>query len=75
MSVALVGVDVRLGVQADVEQVLDEQPEVIVVATGSSSFVPRVSGLEGIRAITAAEVLTARRSRVMSSSSGAWTTI
>ncbi|MFM9557583.1 oxidoreductase [Streptomyces caniscabiei] len=51
------GVDVRLGVDADVRTVLAESPDVVLVATGSTPFVPEVIGADLPHVRTAREVL------------------
>lgn len=44
------GVECRLGVNADVDTVLALRPDVVVVATGSRPRLPAVSGIEAARA-------------------------
>ncbi|WP_416071393.1 FAD-dependent oxidoreductase [Streptomyces sp. ME02-8801-2C] len=51
------GVDVRLGVEADAKTVPSESPDVILVATGSTPFVPEVTGANLPHVHTAREVL------------------
>ena len=53
---ARVGVDVRLGREATVADVLAESTDVVAVATGSTPRIPRIPGVES--ALTAAAVLT-----------------
>jgi pyruvate/2-oxoglutarate dehydrogenase complex dihydrolipoamide dehydrogenase (E3) component len=50
-------VDVRLGVEADVETVLAENPEAVVVATGSTPYLPEIPGIEGSNVLTVGDVL------------------
>jgi 2,4-dienoyl-CoA reductase-like NADH-dependent reductase (Old Yellow Enzyme family)/NADPH-dependent 2,4-dienoyl-CoA reductase/sulfur reductase-like enzyme len=52
-----VGVDIRLGVEADAKTVLAESPDVILVATGSTPFVPEIMGADLPHVHTAREVL------------------
>jgi 2,4-dienoyl-CoA reductase-like NADH-dependent reductase (Old Yellow Enzyme family)/thioredoxin reductase len=52
------GVDLRLGVEADVDAVLAETPDVVVVATGSTPFLPELDGVELPHVCTARDVLT-----------------
>ncbi|HEX5016601.1 MAG TPA: FAD-dependent oxidoreductase [Actinomycetes bacterium] len=52
------GVDIRLGVEADSEAVLAENPDVVVVATGSTAFLPELDGVELPHVRTARDVLT-----------------
>lgn len=40
------GVDLRLGVAADMEMILKERPEVVVIATGARAFKPELPGLD-----------------------------
>jgi pyruvate/2-oxoglutarate dehydrogenase complex dihydrolipoamide dehydrogenase (E3) component len=51
------GVDVRLGTEADVEAVLAEQPDAVVVATGSTPYLPEIPGVEGKNVLTIGDVL------------------
>lgn len=48
--IAKSGVDVRLGVEADVAAIMAEQPDVIVIATGASPIELDVGGLAAARA-------------------------
>jgi NADPH-dependent 2,4-dienoyl-CoA reductase/sulfur reductase-like enzyme len=50
------GVDVRLGAEADPSAVLRESPDVVVLATGARALKPAVAGLDG-RALSAWDVL------------------
>ncbi|MEM0460288.1 MAG: FAD-dependent oxidoreductase [Thermofilaceae archaeon] len=54
-------VDVRLGVRADLKTVLNENPDVIVVATGSKCWVPPIPGVDKPFVTNAIEVLRGRR--------------
>lgn len=40
------GVDIRLGIDADADEVLAESPDVILVATGSTAFIPEIPGAD-----------------------------
>ena len=51
------GVDVRLGVEADVETILAENPQAVVVATGSEPYLPEIPGAEGSNVLSVADVL------------------
>ena len=52
------GVDVRLGVEANAKVVLDEGPQAVVVATGTVPYVPEIPGAEGENVVTVTDVLT-----------------
>jgi 2,4-dienoyl-CoA reductase-like NADH-dependent reductase (Old Yellow Enzyme family)/NADPH-dependent 2,4-dienoyl-CoA reductase/sulfur reductase-like enzyme len=51
------GVDVRLGVEASVETILAENPQAVVVATGSTPYLPDIPGAEGKNVLNVADVL------------------
>lgn len=51
------GVDIRLGVEADKDMVLAENADVVVVATGSTAFVPELEGSDLPHVRTVREVL------------------
>ena len=51
------GVDVRLGVEADVETILAENPQAVVVATGSTPYLPEIPGAEGQNVLSVEDVL------------------
>ena len=51
------GVDVRLGVDADVDTVLAESPDAVVVATGSTAFRPDVVGAHASNVLSARDVI------------------
>ena len=51
------GVDVRLGAEADVETILAENPQAVVVATGSTPYLPEIPGVEGSNVLSVADVL------------------
>ena len=51
------GVDVRLGADADVASVLAENPDVAIVATGSTPYVPEIPGASGANVTTVGDVL------------------
>jgi 2,4-dienoyl-CoA reductase-like NADH-dependent reductase (Old Yellow Enzyme family)/thioredoxin reductase len=46
LMVAKLGIDVRLGVEADAELLLKERPDVVVVATGARPRLPDVPGID-----------------------------
>jgi mycofactocin system FadH/OYE family oxidoreductase 2 len=54
------GVDCRMSVEADVDAVLGESPDVVVVATGSHAHVPALPGLDGKHVLTDRDVLLGR---------------
>jgi 2,4-dienoyl-CoA reductase-like NADH-dependent reductase (Old Yellow Enzyme family)/thioredoxin reductase len=66
-EVTVLGVDVRLGVVAEVDDVLAEHPDVVVVATGGWARPPSVSG--GQFAVSSADVLRATSGTTRSASS------
>ena len=51
------GVDCRLRVEASVDSVLAESPDVVIIATGSSPHVPDLRGLDGKHVVTDRDVL------------------
>ena len=51
------GVDLRLRSEADVRAILAEEPDVVVVATGSTAFRPELTGVDLPHVLTAREVL------------------
>ena len=51
------GVDVRLETEADVESILAEDPQAVIVATGSTPYMPEIPGVEGSNVLTVAGVL------------------
>ena len=51
------GVDVRLGIEARVDDVLAEIPHAVIVATGSSAFRPEIIGNEQRHVLSAREVI------------------
>ena len=51
------GVDVRLETEADVEAILAEDPQAVIVATGSTPYMPEIPGVEGSNVLTVADVL------------------
>jgi thioredoxin reductase len=52
-----VGVDVRLRTEVDAEMVLAEHPDAVIVATGSTPFLPDVAGTDSPHVFTARQVL------------------
>ena len=52
------GVDVRLGVDADAETVLAEAPDAVIVATGSTPYLPEIPGAGGKNVLSVSDVLT-----------------
>jgi pyruvate/2-oxoglutarate dehydrogenase complex dihydrolipoamide dehydrogenase (E3) component len=54
------GVDVHTGVAVDGATVAAEEPDVLIVATGSSPFVPPIPGIDGPTVVDAQRVLLAR---------------
>jgi pyruvate/2-oxoglutarate dehydrogenase complex dihydrolipoamide dehydrogenase (E3) component len=51
------GVEVRLGVEANVDNIIAENPHVVVVATGSGPYLPEIPGAEGSNVLTVDDVL------------------
>ena len=51
------GVEVRLGVEASVDTILAENPQAVVVATGSEPYLPEITGAEGRNVLSVADVL------------------
>jgi len=56
-QLAKLGVDVRLGVDADADTVLAQSPDAVVVATGSTAYRPEVIGAGAPGVLTAREVI------------------
>ena len=56
-QLAKLGVEVRLRTEADAETVLAEQPDVIVIATGSTAYIPEVIGTGQRHVLSARDVL------------------
>ena len=56
-QLAKLGVDVRLNTEAEVETVLVEEPDAVVVATGSTAFLPEVIGTGQRHVLSARDVL------------------
>jgi len=56
-QVGKLGVDVRLGVDADVSLVLAARPDAVIIATGSHPFLPPVPGIDGKHVVTDRDVL------------------
>ena len=56
-QLARLGVEVRLRTEAGVDEVLSEEPDAVVVATGSSAFRPEVVGNDRRHVLTAREVI------------------
>jgi len=50
-------IDVRLNCEATPEIVLQENPEVVVIATGASPIIPKIPGVDGKNVVTAFAVL------------------
>ena len=51
------GVEVRLGVEASVDSILAENPQAVVMATGSEPYLPEIPGAEGSNVLSVADVL------------------
>ena len=56
------GVGVRLKTEANVDVVLAEHPDCVIIATGSTPFLPPIPGAEGGNCTTAHEVMEGRAS-------------
>jgi 2,4-dienoyl-CoA reductase (NADPH2) len=50
-------VDVRMNTEATVETILDENPDAVVMATGSSPIIPPIPGIDGKNVVLAEDVL------------------
>jgi len=59
-QVEKLGVERRLGVEATPELVLAEQPDVVIIATGSHPYTPPLPGLDGKHVVTDRDVLLER---------------
>ncbi|MCS7139588.1 MAG: FAD-dependent oxidoreductase [Candidatus Nezhaarchaeota archaeon] len=53
------GVDLRYNTRADVEEVLAENPDVVIIATGASPLIPKIPGIEN--AVTAFDILAEKK--------------
>ena len=51
------GVEVRLGVEANADTILAEDPQEVVVATGSEPYLPEIPGAEGKNVLSVSDVL------------------
>lgn len=51
------GVDFRLGVEANAERIMAENPDVVIVATGAKPCIPNISGVEKSNVVTSTEIL------------------
>jgi dimethylglycine catabolism A len=51
------GVEVRLELEATVEQVLREVPDAVIIATGSQPYLPPIPGVDGKHVVTERDVL------------------
>jgi pyruvate/2-oxoglutarate dehydrogenase complex dihydrolipoamide dehydrogenase (E3) component len=56
-QVRKLGVEIRLGTEATAALVLGEQPDAVVVATGSHPYIPLVPGIDGKHVVTDRDVL------------------
>lgn len=54
------GVAVCLNAEVDVDLIKDMRPDIVVVATGSMPFIPRIKGIDKDHVVTAPEVLIGR---------------
>jgi pyruvate/2-oxoglutarate dehydrogenase complex dihydrolipoamide dehydrogenase (E3) component len=52
-------IDFRLGQEATIENVLAENPDTVIIATGASPIIPQISGL--MEALTGEDILTERK--------------
>jgi mycofactocin system FadH/OYE family oxidoreductase 2 len=59
-QVRKLGVDVRTGVTASAESVLAEQPDTVIICTGSVSRRPRIPGIDAAHVVGAEDVLLGR---------------
>ena len=51
------GVEVRLGVEANADNIIAENPHAVIVATGSEPYIPEIPGAEGRNVLTVDDVL------------------
>jgi len=51
------GVKISLRKKGSTEEVIEEKPDVVVIATGASPIIPSIPGIEGKNVVTALEVL------------------
>ncbi|NLG88358.1 MAG: FAD-dependent oxidoreductase [Clostridiaceae bacterium] len=51
------GVEYRLGVEANAEQILAENPDAVIIATGAAPNIPDISGIDNPNIVTSTEVL------------------
>lgn len=51
------GVTVKLGKEYDIDTFRKEKPDVVIVATGASSYKPPIKGIDGQNVVTAEDVL------------------
>jgi 2,4-dienoyl-CoA reductase-like NADH-dependent reductase (Old Yellow Enzyme family) len=56
-QLAKLAVDLRLGREAGVQEILAEAPDAVLIATGSTPFRPQIIGVEQAHVLTAREVL------------------
>jgi len=54
------GVDIHTGVEVTPEAVRDQDPDVVVIATGAGPLYPRIPGIDGAHVIDAQEILSGR---------------
>jgi len=60
-QVEKVGVEVKLNNEVNAQAVVDGKPEVVVLATGATAFVPDISGVDRDSVVLADDVLAGRR--------------
>jgi len=51
------GVEYRLGVEANAEQILAENPDAVIIATGAAPNIPDIPGIDNPNIVTSTEVL------------------
>jgi dimethylglycine catabolism A len=59
-QVTKLGVEVRLKLEATVEHVLAENPDAVIIATGSQPYLPSIPGVDGKHVVTERDVLLER---------------
>ena len=52
------GVEVRLNTEATAEILMGENPDAVIVATGSTPYIPEIPGVEGSNVVSFSDVLT-----------------
>lgn len=59
-QMATLGVDVRLGTEANMDRIAEAGADAVIIATGSTPWIPPIRGVEGANVVTAADVLSGK---------------